>query len=150
MDTDFETHPVGTVKALQAEIDNWKTVLDKSTEKAALEQKDLTDTILKMGNEIERLKSDDVVRIPRIKQKGEHSYKSNKLQREIMFRMITATTPQTGWHIYQKVNRLFSSGGDQICRIMFQMSKKGYLVVSGYDDSDPLYVLPKPTSIEDT
>ena len=71
--------------------------------------------------------------------KGKAGWKKRLVEILILETMGRATTPHTGWVIYQKIKHKIQYGsysnGDAICEIMGSLSQKGYLekVESDYD-----------------
>lgn len=72
--------------------------------------------------------------------------KTNKanLKAFIVDAMGRATTPQTGWCIYQKSRRKFGGAdGARFCEIMYEMEQAGELDFVKYNiDGDSVYSLP--------
>lgn len=72
--------------------------------------------------------------LPEIK-RGLPGWKKRRKEHLIMEAMGRATTPQTGWHIYQKVNRTLGSwSGEECCELMMGLADAGYLKVVGNDN----------------
>lgn len=69
-------------------------------------------------------------------------FKRAKLQNLIVSGVIRATTPQTGWSIWQKIKTKTSANGDQVCREMFALCYDGVIKRVGFDaDGDSQYIM---------
>lgn len=67
--------------------------------------------------------------------------KKEKLTKMISIGINRATTPQTGWAIFQKIHRKISISGNEVCIRMNSMCNEGLIKRVGFDDdSDSLYV----------
>jgi len=67
--------------------------------------------------------------------------KKQMLSEMIIFGIDRATTPQTGWSIWQKIKRKTSASGNDICIRMNSMCEEGFIKRVGHDnDGDSLYV----------
>ena len=68
------------------------------------------------------------------------------LTKMILIGVERATTPQTGWAIYQKIKRKISTDGNDICVRMHSMYQEGLIKHVGHDvDGHSLYVELTPT-----
>ena len=68
-----------------------------------------------------------------------------KRQRELLIMQVMgrATTPQTGWDIFQKIKKFNGMGGDEACSLMLSLAERGYLRIAGRnDDCGYIYSLP--------
>lgn len=80
--------------------------------------------------------------------KGQPYWKQRKKEIAIMERMHKATIPNTGWDIYQKINKFVNTSGDEVCSLMYKLSNEGYLVINGFDeDCGNKYELPKTKAL---
>jgi len=70
--------------------------------------------------------------------------KKDKLDKLIMKSMGRATTPQTGWDIWQKIKHKTSAQGNDVCVRMSGLCDSGKIARIGYDkDHDSVYELTK-------
>ncbi|MCG7945872.1 MAG: hypothetical protein N0C84_05945, partial [Candidatus Thiodiazotropha taylori] len=71
-------------------------------------------------------------------QRGQYYWKKRRKERLIMDAMHRATTPQSGWRIYQKVSRgrdsLGTWSGEECCELMLGLKEAGYLKIVGCDN----------------
>jgi len=73
--------------------------------------------------------------------KGEKGWKNRRLDIQMLDVMQRATTPQTGWHISQKLRK---ADGYHICERMYYLYTQEYLKLVGHDsDGDSEYELIK-------
>ena len=79
-------------------------------------------------------RNDLLAELPAI-DRGLPGWKKRRKERLIMDAMQRATTPQTGWDIYQKVNPTLGSwSGDECYELMMGLTDMGLLKVVGNDD----------------
>jgi hypothetical protein len=74
--------------------------------------------------------------------RGEIGWKMRRVEILVMESMQRATTLQSGWHIWQKIQHKTGVGGfcgDDICTLMHNLEKRGLLEIRGCDDGDFLY-----------
>ena len=84
------------------------------------------------------------MRLPPEIPRGQPYWKKRQQELLIMQCMRRATKPNTGWDIYQKIKRFTSMNGDDICKLMYELSENGYLHIAGTDtDCGYSYELPK-------
>ena len=84
-----------------------------------------------------------VMRLPPEIPKGNTYWKKRQRELLIMQVMGRATTPQTGWHVFQKVKRFNGMSGDESCSLMLGLAERGYLRIAGNDnDCGYMYSLP--------
>ena len=65
--------------------------------------------------------------------KGLQGWKTRQIEIAILDRMGKSTTPQTGWHMYQKLRKTYPLDGYQFCARMISLSEKGFLTIVGTD-----------------
>lgn len=68
--------------------------------------------------------------------RGERGWKKRRQELQILTLMARATTPQTGWHIWQKMRRSGTErgfSGDDICMLMVGLAESGHLRIVGSD-----------------
>lgn len=73
-------------------------------------------------------------------EKGKPNWKKRQLQNKILETLGRATTPQTGWAIWQKIRKQTSAQGNDVCIIMKSLCEQGHIKHVGYDDQDSLYI----------
>ncbi len=72
--------------------------------------------------------------------KGTKGWKIRRLEILILETLARATQPNTGWDIWQKIQRKNSASGNDIEITMHSLSRRGYLTITGHDD-DCFYTL---------
>lgn len=65
-----------------------------------------------------------------------------KLQNLIVSGLIRATTPQSGWVIWQKIKNKTSADGERVCREMVDLCRDSVIERVGFDvHGEALYVM---------
>ena len=72
--------------------------------------------------------------------KGKIGWRVRRAEIAIMESMHRATTGQSGWAVWQKINRAEPRfNGDDLHIVMSSLEKRGYLEICGCSDGDLLY-----------
>ena len=76
---------------------------------------------------------------------GVQGWKKREFEILVLKTVERSTKPQSGWTIFQKMNKkkIYTYKGKEICMIMYELYKRGYLRRVGFDsDRDSIYKLP--------
>ncbi len=73
---------------------------------------------------------------------GTKGWKIRRLEILILETLARATQPNTGWEMWQKIQRKNSASGKDVEITMHSLSRRGYLTITGLDDDgDCFYTL---------